>query len=406
VPQLEVLDAAGSVQSSFVYREDFSEVPYYPGSDWTYAGFLEAPQAPLPGAVFGCTVGAGTDLSEQKVPAPEYEGIAIVLEDSSCPAASNDRIVSLVVPTDPQTIGRKYLFPQSSLSPDEGAYTLRPLLYISRETADELLATAGSSVAALEAMRDSLPRGSIGTTEHGATVRLQVEGSDEDPAASDYVHVLGFIPGTGALMEQVEGRGLDQHVIIVSAYYDGLGNQPDGVLYPGANDNASGVAVMLEMARQLMASPYEPKKTILFVAWAGGERWEGLSVIEVMNAKIGFSSLTPEAVIELSGVGAGTADQAAIGEGSSFRLIQLFQDAASEFDLKTTTRGRGPHFGMLSAAGFGGRSATTLALSWDGSDEFAHTPLDTPETIDPEKLEKLGRSALLTLLILSRETVY
>jgi hypothetical protein len=144
----------------------------------------------------------------------------------------------------------------------------------------------------------------------------------------------------------------------------------------------------------------------MFVAWAGGERREGLSVVEIMNAKIGFTSLTPEAVIELSGVGAGTLDQAAIGEGSSFRLIQLFQDAAAEFDLKTTTRGRGPHFAIPAYAGFGGRSATTLALSWDGADATAHSPQDTPESIDPAKLERLGRSALLTLLILSRETVY
>jgi Zn-dependent M28 family amino/carboxypeptidase len=67
----------------------------------------------------------------------------------------------------------------------------------------------------------------------------------------------------------VWGRALSEQVIIVSAYHDGLGDQPDGILYPGANDNASGVARMLEMPRQLMASPYEPKKTVMFVAWAG-----------------------------------------------------------------------------------------------------------------------------------------
>jgi hypothetical protein len=164
--------------------------------------------------------------------------------------------------------------------------------------------------------------------------------------------------------------------------------------------------MMLEMARQLVASPYQPRKTVMFVAWAGGERFEGLSLVEIMNAKIGFNTLTPESVIELSGVGAGSMDQAAIGAGSSFRLVQLFQDAAADFNLKTTTRGRGPHFGMPEVAGFGGRSATTLALSWDGSDETAHTTLDTPDAIDPVKLEKLGRSALLTLIILSRDTVY
>jgi ABC-type dipeptide/oligopeptide/nickel transport system permease component len=406
VPQLEILGLAGNVERAFQYRHDFSEFPYARSSVWTYQGVFVAPQPTLSGAVFGCTVGAGTDLQEQKVTPPEGEGIAIVLEGTSCPAVSGDAIVALVVPQDPQTLERKFLYPQSGLLPAELSRTLRPVLYISRETAETLLSTAGSSLEALEAMRDSLPRGSVGTTEPGATVRVRLEGSDENPATSQYIHVLGFIPGTGALMQQVEGRGLDRQVIIVSAYYDGLGNQPDGVLYPGANDNASGVAMMLEMARQMVASPYQPKKTVMFVAWAGGERWEGLSVDEIMNAKIGFSSLTPEAVIELSGVGAGTMNQAAIGEGSSFRLIQVFQDAAAEFDLNTTTRGRGPHFGLSSAPGFGERSAMTLRLSWDGSDQYVHTPLDTADTIDPKKLEKLGRSALLTLLILSRETAY
>ena len=111
-------------------------------------------------------------------------------------------------------------------------------------------------------------------------------------------------------------------------------------------------------------------------------------------------------MIELSGVGAGTLDQAAIGPGSSFRLVQLFQDAAGDFGLQSTTRGRSPHFGLPIGAGFGERSAMTLHLSWDGSDQTAHTLQDTPDRVDPAKLEKLGRSALLTLLILSRETVY
>jgi hypothetical protein len=406
VPELEVVDSAGRVEQTFDYREDFSEFPYAPARQWSFTGFGDAVQPHYSGAVFGCTVGAGTDLAEQKVAPAGGEGIAIVLDGSSCPAASRESIVALVVPQDPETVQRKYLFPQSSYRPAELSRALRPVLYISRQTADALLATAGSSLEALESLRDRTPRGSVAVTDRGAEVRVRIDGYDGGDGTSDYVNVLGFIPGTGALVQQAGGRGLDQQVIIVSAYYDGLGVQPDGVLYPGANDNASGVAMMLEMARQMAVSPYQPEKTVMFIAWAGGERFEGLSLVEVMNAKIGFNTLTVEAVIELGGVGAGTLDQAAIGTGSSYRLTQLFQDAAADFDLKTTTRGRGPHFGMPVGAGFGRRSATTLSLSWDGSDQTAHSPEDTPESIDPNKLEKLGRSALLTLLILSRETVY
>jgi Zn-dependent M28 family amino/carboxypeptidase len=227
-----------------------------------------------------------------------------------------------------------------------------------------------------------------------------------------YEYVIGFIPGTGALMgekergEEVFGedaiKGLDSNVIIVSAYYDGLGIGPDGTFYPGANDNASGVAVMLEMARVLKASPSQPRKTIVFVAWSGSERREGFSVAYTMNAKHGFNLLTVETVIELSGVGAGSGTGIALGPGTSFSLVQLFQDAASRVGVPVTTRGRGPHFGVDSPSGFGGRSALTAYVSWDGSDQAAHTAADTFEAIDLDKLRSVGQTTLLVVSVLGQ----
>ncbi len=402
IPTLEVLDSQDAVAQGFIYRQDFSESPTS-----RYMGIDEQWGTTFSGPVFGCTLGSGTDLTQEKVsPLQDETGIAIILEGSGCPVSSRNDLVALVVPKDPERVERKHLFPATNLMGRNVDASSQPVLLISRETADVLLATAGSSLAELEAMRETLPRATLGTTGRGAQVRIKINGAEGTRESGEYINVVGVLPGTGAEIRQAGGRGLDQQVIIVSAYYDGLGILPDGQLYPGANDNASGVAMMLEMARQMVASPYQPEKTVLFIAWAGGERYEGLSLVEVMNAKIGFNTLTVEAVIELSGVGAGTLNQAAIGTGSSFRLVQLFQDAADEFGLKSTTRGRGPHFGMPVGAGFGERSAMTLNLSWDGADQTAHTPQDTSDMIDPAKLEKLGRSALLTLLILSRETVY
>jgi len=51
-------------------------------------------------------------------------------------------------------------------------------------------------------------------------------------------NVLGCIPGSSGKW------------VLVCAYYDGLGTR-DGVLYPGADSNASGVAALLEIARSL-----------------------------------------------------------------------------------------------------------------------------------------------------------
>jgi Zn-dependent M28 family amino/carboxypeptidase len=58
-------------------------------------------------------------------------------------------------------------------------------------------------------------------------------------------NVTGSIPGTAACTTTGVTQALDSQVILISAYYDGLGTGPDGTLYPGANDNASGVAAML-----------------------------------------------------------------------------------------------------------------------------------------------------------------
>lgn len=66
--------------------------------------------------------------------------------------------------------------------------------------------------------------------------------------------------------------------IIVNAHYDHLGVR-NGVIYPGADDNASSIAMLLETARQLTNSPQRPRRNIAFVAFdleeqlLWGSRW-------------------------------------------------------------------------------------------------------------------------------------
>jgi Zn-dependent M28 family amino/carboxypeptidase len=264
-----------------------------------------------------------------------------------------------------------------------------------------LLAASGHSLEQVRQVSDSLQAGEAASFETDTQVSMSVAAvQPEDLTSENYYAVLGVIPGADA------ESGLDAQVIIVSAYYDGLGVGPDGVFYPGANDNASGVAMMLELARLLKQSSYKPDKTIVFVAWPGGERGDGLSVTALMNLRTGFNKLGVEAVIELSGVGAGTGKGAALGEDSSYRLVKLFQEAAGKMGLQVTTRGRGPHYGADIPPVFGGRKSMTLSVCWDGSDDLAHTTQDTIERIDPRKVKSLGRTVYLTLLVLSRETEY
>jgi Zn-dependent M28 family amino/carboxypeptidase len=65
--------------------------------------------------------------------------------------------------------------------------------------------------------------------------------------------VLCFVPGS----ERPE------RFIVVTAHFDHLGTR-NGQVYPGADDNASGTAGLIEIARQIAASP--PRNSILFAA--------------------------------------------------------------------------------------------------------------------------------------------
>ncbi len=82
-------------------------------------------------------------------------------------------------------------------------------------------------------------------------------------------NIIGFIPGK---KREWEGQS-----VVVAAHYDHLGlGWPDvrkgneGKVHYGADDNASGVAVMIELA-QLLSSTVSPDRTIVFVAFTGEE---------------------------------------------------------------------------------------------------------------------------------------
>jgi Zn-dependent M28 family amino/carboxypeptidase len=72
-------------------------------------------------------------------------------------------------------------------------------------------------------------------------------------------NIVGLIPGT---------RVADRY-IVVTAHYDHVGMN-GGEIYNGADDNASGVATMLDLAARLKAQP--PEHSVLIVALDGEER--------------------------------------------------------------------------------------------------------------------------------------
>jgi len=68
----------------------------------------------------------------------------------------------------------------------------------------------------------------------------------------------------------VEGTEFSDSFIVVSAHYDHLGAMGNDVFFPGANDNASGVAMLLNLAYHYTHKD-PPKKTVVFIAFGAEE---------------------------------------------------------------------------------------------------------------------------------------
>ncbi|MGH7812337.1 MAG: M20/M25/M40 family metallo-hydrolase, partial [Candidatus Binatia bacterium] len=101
-----------------------------------------------------------------------------------------------------------------------------------------------------------------------ATATLEVSLQEERRRAEN---VVGILPGADPALK-------DQYIVI-GAHYDHLGfghfgsanASTAGQIHPGADDNASGVAVLLDLARRLGRSPAKPARSVVFAAFSAEE---------------------------------------------------------------------------------------------------------------------------------------
>jgi hypothetical protein len=164
------------------------------------------------------------------------------------------------------------------------------------------------------------PGGDAGTYFQTFTV---AKGEDGQP--HDVVNVIGILPGA-------RGDWKEQSAML-SAHFDHLGlGWPDvrkgdeGKAHPGADDNASGVAVMLELARALSAGE-KPPRTIVFAAFTGEEAGRLGSKYYAEHPRFALDKM--EGMINLDTVGRlGTQKLTALGTGTATEWQHIFRGAS------------------------------------------------------------------------------
>jgi Zn-dependent M28 family amino/carboxypeptidase len=137
--------------------------------------------------------------------------------------------------------------------------------WVRRPVAAELLARAGHDLAALE--RASEERG-FTPCPTGIRVRATVRSTVREVRTAN---VVGRLPGR--LSGRDPARGAE--AVIVSSHHDHLGTGTDEtgepVVYHGAYDNASGVALLLAVAEAAASLPEPPPRSLVFVCTAAEE---------------------------------------------------------------------------------------------------------------------------------------
>lgn len=259
-----------------------------------------------------------------------------------------------------------------------------PGAWISTETADRIVSQA-SGAATLRTVQDALNRsGGSRSTVTEATVEMKWSTRVESGTMFNVVSVIrGHDPGDGA--------------VLVGAHRDHFGQQA-GLLFAGADDNASGTAVMLEVARVLALAPDAPKHSVLFLSFSGEE--QGL---------IGSRLYVSQPIVPLAKtIGMINVDHAAVGNG---RLTI----GVTGFD-KSAAQSVGERVGladMLDVYGYfpGGdhvpfkeAGVPTVTIVSSGVHPHFHQPSDTADTVKGEILRSIARYVLALTWQLAYET--
>jgi hypothetical protein len=256
-----------------------------------------------------------------------------------------------------------------------------PGVWIDPAIADILLQPAHRSLESLQAEADSpVTRRPVDT---GSKLTIKME---QRQAKTQAANLWAFSPGSDP--------DLRDETVVLGAHYDHFGAQA-GAVFAGADDNASGTAVILEIARVLAATEFQTKRSILFIAFAGEEQGLLGSRYYVSHPVKPLTRTRAMINVDHAGVGNG---RVTVGlsriERSSAEAAGEQAGVLDQLDLVGLFPG-GDHVPFVEA----GIPTATIVSS--GSHPDFHQPSDTADKIKSEILAGIARYTLALLLHLA-----
>ncbi len=221
----------------------------------------------------------------------------------------------------------------------------------------------------------------------GRTVGIEV---GLEPVTVRARNVVALLPGADP--------ALSEEAIVLGAHYDHLGHggpgslAPDdvGAIHNGADDNASGVAAILDIARRMHATP-APRRSVYFVAFSGEE--EGLrgSAYWVAHPSVPLDRI--DAMLNFDMVGRLRDDRLEVFGVNTADEWRRIIDSANRAQQDTFVLGMsGDGFGASDHSSFYGRGIPVLHFFTNVHEDY-HRPSDDWQKIDGPGIDRVAALA-------------
>lgn len=196
------------------------------------------------------------------------------------------------------------------------------------------------------------------------------------------------------VVAMIEGSDpkLKEEYVVIGAHLDHVGSQA-GLLFPGANDNASGSAAVLEIAKAFVKGGIVPKRSVIFVLFAGEEQGLNGSKHFIDSWKNGYDKIT--AMFNLDCIGHG--DSIQVGNGKSAPMLWQIANQIDETSFNSMVD-RTWNGGGADATPFYEKGIPCLYFVTTNSYDHLHLASDDVSTLNPLLYEKVVRLAHLTAL--------
>lgn len=253
-----------------------------------------------------------------------------------------------------------------------------PQLHISINAANDLLSKVGLTISECQTKIDEKKKPFSFLTQTKAKV-VTTTNYQKDAKT---MNVVALLEGSDPLLKN--------EYVVIGAHLDHVGSQA-GLLFPGANDNASGSAGVLEIAKAFVSDKAKPKRSIIFVLFSAEEQGLFGSKHFVENLKVPKEKIV--AMLNLDCIGYG--DSIQVGNGKSapqlWQIAKQFDEKNFKLMVNDTWSGGG-----ADATPFHEKGIPSLYFVSKYSYDHLHLPTDTVETLNPDLFERIVKLAFLT----------